>query len=73
MKYIATTKQCKSKKEFIEILKKGDYNIWNESRIKALTNFSNGTFEDWAKWMNRNKLMFCTYQEFQEITAISRP
>ena len=36
-------------------LKNGDFNIWDDERIKKAFNFGNGTRQDFFEYMKNNK------------------
>lgn len=38
-----------------EAIDKGNYNKWNESRIRRAFNFGNGTMKDFERYMKDNK------------------
>lgn len=67
MKYVKTCGSCKSKKQFAEYLRTFGFSFWNDNRIKALTNFGNGTFNGWVEFARRNNEMYCTYDEYVNI------
>lgn len=46
---------------YIEISKKcNDFNIWTDERIKKAFNRGKGTFEDFKRYMNDNKV-YCEF------------
>lgn len=67
MRYVATIRPVGIFRSHIDCLKSGDYSFWNENRIKGLTNFGNGTFEDWVAHKKRNHCWFCTYEEYEKL------